>query len=77
MDDKIKILVESYAQAHRCDLLSAYLALKEKPDKVAVGWVVDAKVKAFMAVHPGSNYSQALRAVLASDSDLKQPYANS
>jgi hypothetical protein len=45
MDDKIKILVESYAQAHRCDLLSAYLALKEKPDKVAVGWVVDAKVR--------------------------------
>ncbi len=36
MDDKIKILVESYAQAHRGDLLSAYLALKEKPDKVAL-----------------------------------------
>ena len=38
MDDKIKILVESYVQAHRhrCGLLSAYLALKEKPDKVAL-----------------------------------------
>jgi hypothetical protein len=36
MDDKIKILVESYVQAHRCGFLSAYLALKEKPDKVAL-----------------------------------------
>ena len=77
MDDKTKILVENYAQAHGCDFLSTYLALKEKPDKVAVRWVVDAKVKAFMAAHPASNYPQALPAVLASDSDLKRLYANS
>ena len=73
MDIKQKFRIKAFMEKHKCDPITALLAMPE----MSPGDEVDTKVRQYMFEHPTADYAEAFRAVLDRDPTLKERYAAS